>query len=156
DEIAYARFAADKPIVPIMAIPCEPPFEIFRLDYVDFTAVRDAADYHAALKKLLDSVVDALRGTPRVRQSIERLQPWDFRAFVHSKRRSFTGRAWLFDDIGTWLDGGSEPALLVVGEPGIGKSAIASAIIHQNLFGRVLAYHCCQINVRETLKAGRF
>src|SRR5262245_57061536 len=32
DEIAYARFAAKKPIVPAMAVPCEPPFEIFRLD----------------------------------------------------------------------------------------------------------------------------
>jgi hypothetical protein len=37
DEIAFARFGARKPIVPVLAAPCTPPFEIFRLDYVDFT-----------------------------------------------------------------------------------------------------------------------
>jgi hypothetical protein len=156
DEIAYARFAANKPIVPVMAILCEPPFEIFRLDYVDFTEWRNDARYASAFEHLLDSVVDALRGESRQRPSVERLQPWDFSPFIQSKRRNFTGREWLFNELETWFRTPAAPALFIVGEPGIGKSAIVSEIIHRNLFGRVLAYHCCQINVPDTLSPGRF
>src|SRR5262245_48224273 len=36
DELSFARFASPPiPIVPVMAVPCEPPFSIFRLDYVE-------------------------------------------------------------------------------------------------------------------------
>jgi TIR domain len=36
DEIEYAVDACQIPIVPVMVLPCEPPFRIFRLQYVDF------------------------------------------------------------------------------------------------------------------------
>ena len=43
DELAFARFACKLPIVPVLAQqPCEPPFVIFRLDYIDLTAWRDS------------------------------------------------------------------------------------------------------------------
>ncbi|MGO9464335.1 MAG: toll/interleukin-1 receptor domain-containing protein [Isosphaeraceae bacterium] len=35
DELSFARFACKTPIVPVMAIPCKPPFVVFRLDYVE-------------------------------------------------------------------------------------------------------------------------
>src|SRR5262249_25071972 len=31
DELSFARFACKTPIVPVMAVPCEPPFVVFRL-----------------------------------------------------------------------------------------------------------------------------
>ena len=49
DEISFARFAQPPTsIVPIMAQPCEPPFSIFRLDYVDMCAWQDAEDQYQA------------------------------------------------------------------------------------------------------------
>ena len=44
DELSFARFACKSPIVPVMAVPCEPPFVVFRLDYVDLTAWRDSPE----------------------------------------------------------------------------------------------------------------
>jgi hypothetical protein len=43
DEITYARYGAGKPIIPVMAIPCQPPLDLFRLHYVDFTHSHDSA-----------------------------------------------------------------------------------------------------------------
>jgi hypothetical protein len=157
DEIAYARFGAKKPIVPAMAVPCEPPFEIFRLDHVDFTGWTEPAKYPAALERLLDGLRAALSGQPRYRRWDGRLQPLDFDVFLGAKRRDFTGRLWLFDRIRAWLDTDfAQAALLVVGDPGIGKSALVAELVHRNFNGRVLAYHCCQANVPVTLSAGRF
>src|SRR5262245_45100221 len=157
DEIAYARFAAKKPIVPAMAVPCEPPFEIFRLDHVDFTGWMEAARYPAALERLLEGLQAALSGQPRYRKWDGRLQPLDFDVFLGSKRRDFTGRVWLFDRIQSWLDADfAQSTLLIVGDPGIGKSALVAELVHRNFNGRVLAYHCCQANVPVTLSAGRF
>jgi len=67
DEIAFARFEAYKPIVPVMGIQCIPPFEIFRLDYVDFTNWQDPESYRKSLEKLLVSIAAALRGETRYR-----------------------------------------------------------------------------------------
>jgi hypothetical protein len=39
--------------------------------------------------------------------------------------RVFTGRGWALERIADWLDGGSEPVLLVTGVPGCGKTALA-------------------------------
>jgi hypothetical protein len=49
DELAYARFSAPPtPIVPIMLQFCDPPFVIYRLNYLDFTgADQDEARYAA-------------------------------------------------------------------------------------------------------------
>ena len=157
DEISYARFAAKKPIVPLMLAPCEPPFEIFRLEYVDFTRWQDPQAYQQGLERLLDSLGAALRGELRYRRWNDRLQPWDFAGFLAAKRRGFTGRDRLFEEIRAFSEPNEcAPALLVVGEPGIGKSAIVAELVHRNPDGRVIAYHCCQANAPETLRPGRF
>jgi hypothetical protein len=157
DEISYARFGAKKPIVPAMAVPCEPPLEIFRLDYVDFTNWKQGPDYYQqAFAKLLDGIAAALRGEQRFRRWDDRLQPWEFGSFLAEKRSGFTGRDWLFDDIRAWMEEASAPPLLIVGDPGIGKSAIVAELVHRNPEGRVVAFHCCQSNVPETLRPGRF
>jgi WD40 repeat protein len=51
---------------------------------------------------------------------------------------------------------GAEPALLITGEPGIGKSAIVAALVHENTDSQVLAYHCCQANTPATLDPAGF
>jgi hypothetical protein len=58
DEISFARFTQPpKPIVPIMAIPVEPTFCIFRLDYVDMCAWQDSeGQYQAGLKRVIEAI----------------------------------------------------------------------------------------------------
>src|SRR5262249_10747224 len=58
--------------------------------------------------------------------------PFDFTAYLESKRRHFVGREWLFDEIEHWRQRRRERALLVVGDPGIGKSALVAELVHRN------------------------
>jgi hypothetical protein len=158
DEISFARFAQPPTaIVPVMAQACEPPFSIFRLDYVDMCAWRDAEErYQDGLLRLLTAIEAALRGEVTYRTPITALAPWDFAAFLYEKRRDFCGREWLFEEINLWLATHDEPALLITGDPGTGKSALVAELVHRNPGGQVLAYHCCQADVLATVEPSRF
>jgi len=158
DEISFARFSQPpKPVVPVMVIPCEPPFCIFRLDYVDLTAWRESPErYESSLKRVLDGVEAALRGETRYRSWVQELKPWDFAAFLEEKRRHFCGRRWLFDEIEAWRAAKGQRALLITGDPGVGKSAVVAELVHRNPGGQVLAYHCCQADTPATLQPGLF
>jgi hypothetical protein len=158
DEISFARFAQPPTaVVPVMGQMCEPPFSIFRLDYVDMCAWRDAEDqYQAGLQRLLTAIESALGGKVAYRRQINDLQPWDFAAFLHEKRRDFCGREWLFREIDLWLTTNNEPALMITGDPGTGKSALVAELVHRNPGGQVLAYHCCQADVLATVEPARF
>jgi WD40 repeat protein len=158
DELSFARFSRPpKPVVPVMAVPCEPPFCIYRLDYIDLTAWKDdEAQYHTGLNRVADAIEGALRGEVRYRSWDYQLRPWDFSTFLNEKRQHFCGREWLFAEIDAWRAANQERALLIVGDPGTGKSAIVAELVHRNPGGQVLAYHCCQADTRETLQPGRF
>ena len=159
DELAFARFACKLPIVPALAEPCEPPFVIFRLDYIDLTAWRDSADqYKLGFKRLLDAIQAHFRGEPpRYRRWDDRFPQFDFGPFLYDKRRDFCGREWLFQRIDAWrADRDRHRALLITGDPGIGKSAIVAQLVHMNPGAQVLAYHCCRADTPETLRPGRF
>ena len=156
DEISFARFGAQKPIVPAMAIQCTPPFEIFRVDYVDFTQWQTPASYDQAFVRLLDGIGAALRGETHYRAWSDRLQPWDYGNYLAEKRRGFVGRAWLFRELKARLDDETRKAIVVTGGPGFGKSAFVAEYLHRNPDGRVLAFHCCQATTLETLNPSRF
>jgi len=157
DELSFARFACKTPIVPVMAVPCEPPFAVFRLDYVDMQQWLHSDDnYRAGLNRLREAIEAGLRGEVRYRTWDDRLRPWDFAAFLHEKRRDFSGRGWLFEQIEQWRQHRNERALLITGDPGVGKSAIVAELVHRNPGGQVLAYHCCQATTPETLRPDRF
>jgi WD40 repeat protein len=155
DELHLARFSCKLPIVPVLAVPCEPPLVIYRLDYVEMLQWRDfAAQYQAGFRRLVDAIEAALRGEVRYRTWDDRLRPWDFAGFLHEKRRDFCGREWLFRKIDDWRTHRDERALLITGDPGVGKSAVVAQMVHQD--PRVLAYHCCQAGEPETLRPDRF
>ena len=159
DELAFARFACKLPIVPALAEPCEPPFVIFRLDYIDLTAWRDSLDrYKLGFKRLLDAIQAHFRGEPpRYRRWDDRFPQFDFGPFLYDKRRDFCGREWLFQRIDAWrADRDRHRALLITGDPGIGKSAIVAQLVHMNPGAQVVAYHCCRADTPETLRPGRF
>jgi WD40 repeat protein len=77
-----------------------------------------------------------------------------FSTFLEAKRKHFCGRRWLFDEIDDWRRGEREQALLITGDPGIGKSAIVAELVHRNPDGQVLAYHCCRADTPSTLQPG--
>jgi WD40 repeat protein/serine/threonine protein kinase len=81
---------------------------------------------------------------------------WDFTSFLVAKLKGFTGRQWLFQEIDEWRAKGSQPALLIIGETGVGKSAIVAALVHENPRGQVLAYHCCRADTPATLEPAAF
>ncbi len=81
--------------------------------------------------------------------------PFDFTSFLEQKRQGFVGREWLFEEIEQWRTQQKERSLLIVGDPGIGKSAIVAELIHRNAGGVMLAYHCCRADERSTLEPGK-
>ena len=61
-----------------------------------------------------------------------------------------------FRELDEWRRKEAPPALLITGEPGIGKSAIVAALVHENPEGQVLAYHCCRADTPATLEPAGF
>ncbi len=86
----------------------------------------------------------------------DRPRALDFSAFLEVKRQRFTGREWLFDEIDAWLRTGAEQALLITGDPGVGKSAVVAELVRRDPGGRVLAHHCCRADTPTTLQPGTF
>jgi WD40 repeat protein len=158
DEIEYAVDACRVPVLPVMAVTCEPPFRIFRLQYLDFrTWEESAAHYDELVKALLTGISECLASGRTPLRSWARLpEPWDFTAFLAERRRRFTGRAWLFDALRDTLADTASPAVLLTGSPGVGKSAFFASLIHENPAGQILAYHCCQAATPATLSPAVF
>lgn len=157
DEISYAQYELHLPVVPVMAVPCSPPLFIHRLDYVDLHQWCDSEDqYQTGLRRLLAALDEAAQGRVRYRTWADDLRPFDFAPLMHVKRKGFVGREWLFDEIDAWRAASDERALLIKGDPGIGKSAIVAELVCRNRGGQVLAYHFCQADTPETLRPARF
>jgi WD40 repeat protein len=158
DEIEYAQRACKIPIVPIQVVSCEAPLLIFRLHQINFRYwCESEGTYQAGLNQICAAIAEAIQS----RKSPERpwapsLEPWDFAPFLLEKRKHFTGRQWLFRDMDEWRRKETPPALLITGEPGIGKSAIVAALVQENREGQVLAYHCCRADTPATLEPARF
>jgi hypothetical protein len=98
----------------------------------------------------------ALRGETQERSWGPLLKPWHFTTFLLEKHKHFTGREWLFRHMDEWRSTETPPALLITSEPGIGKSAIVAALVHDNSEGQVLAYHCRQASTPATVEPARF
>lgn len=91
------------------------------------------------------------------------LRQFNFTSYLNSAREGFVGRKWLFDRIENILDNRTKDlsAIIVVGEPGSGKSAISaqlicsrlsSSFIHHNILG----YHLCKHLDKITMDGGKF
>lgn len=158
DEITFARTSSPPtPVVPAMVAPCEPPFIIYRLDYVHLMGWKDSEDaYRKGMERLISGIQEALAGKVRYRLWEDRLRPLDFSDYMAIKRKGFVGRDWLFEEIDLWRFESDERALLITGDPGAGKSSIVAQLVHANPGGQVIGYHCCQSNELDTLRPSRF
>jgi WD40 repeat protein len=140
--------------VPVMAAPCTPPLLLEGLDYVDMTDCPAAANnYTRAYAKLLDALQDAREGKVRYRAWYFNFRPIDFRSTLVEKAEGFHGREWLFADIARWRDSGATQSLLILGDPGVGKSAIAAKLVHDE--SRVVGHFFCRYDEANTLEPGR-
>ena len=158
DELTFARTSSPPtPVVPAMVVPCEPPFIIYRLDYVHLTGWQESEQsYQAGLARLIEGIREALAGKVRYRLWEDRLRPLDFSDYMARKRQGFVGREWLFEEIDLWRFESEERALLITGDPGAGKSSIVAQLVHANPDGQVIGYHCCQSNEIDTLRPAKF
>lgn len=78
---------------------------------------------------------------------LTRLSEIDFSPEIARLTKDFVGRQWVFDDFDDWLKKAEGRFFILTGEPGVGKSAIAAALIrrygtHQEL----AAFHFCMAN----------
>lgn len=155
DELAAARWKARIPIVPAMVVRCETPFVIARLHCADLTDVPDAV-FGAAVDSLVQAIEAALRGDSPPRSEISALRARDDMPYLASKREGFEGRAWLFDSIHRWLDDtADEKALLITGDPGIGKTSILAELVHRE-DPRLMGYYCCRADSPSSLAPAEF
>jgi hypothetical protein len=93
----------------------------------------------------------------------------DFAPLIDARTRQFTGRRWVFKEIGEWLgDKKGSRVFLLTGGPGTGKTAIAARLVQMHL-GKVPSdpvtilspsflahFHFCQAGLDSTLSPQTF
>jgi hypothetical protein len=158
DELAFARFSPPPtPIIPLLLIPCEPPFVIFRLNYLDFLrAGADEASCRAAFDALVRTVRAVKAGDAPTYRATS-FEPLDFDLYLRTKTRDFVGRKWLIGDVFDRLKASDAPrALLLVGDPGWGKTAFAGHLFSANPGGQLLVAHFCRADRADSIDPRRF
>lgn len=123
DEVALAR-TEGKRVLPVRVEPDVPPtLLLVRHSWVDFTD-----DYDAAFERLIQALNGDPSGLTSPLASVAGQRPLDFGVDLARHGEHFTGRQWLFHDLDEWLANNTGGACLILGEPGIGKSAIAAQL----------------------------
>ena len=158
DELAFARCSPPPtPIVPILLTQCEPPFVIYRLQFLDFRGTtNDEARYKAALDGLIRTIKSLKAGTPPTYRVLD-LEPLDFDLYLKVKTRDFVGREWLIGELSERLqraDAGT--AIILACEPGWGKTAFAGHLFSANPCGQLLAAHFCRTDRADSIDPRRF
>lgn len=159
DEISQARFGdPPRPVIPLRGLPCEIPFALFRFHCIDLCGWEKNDDlYRNGVRQLVQAIEESVVSGPPRKWWDDELRPWDFSAFLYEKRRDFCGREWLFDELDAWCTAQqAERALLIVGNPGTGKSAIVAELTNRDVDGRIIGFHCCQADAEQTLEPWRF
>lgn len=76
----------------------------------------------------------------------------DFNQSIKQLTEIFEGREWIFKEIDHWLQQKNDRFFILLGEPGVGKSAIAAHLIQTRQ--DIVAYHFCQAGKPGTLQPG--
>jgi hypothetical protein len=156
DEIAYARFGpAPIPIIPIMAVPTQPPLLLIRQQYLNFAGALGTPQYTEALDLLVDWIKTAIQ-TPHLAVSDPTGEIFDLESLVSYDAREYTGREWLDGQLLNWMETSTKRRLmLITGDPGIGKSSFFANFVSKNPRGHLVAYHACRQSRTDSLQAGR-
>ena len=144
DEVIFA-LNAGKAVVPLLCDPAvRPTLMLARRNWIDF-----AADYDLGLKALLGflSGDEGILLPPRL-PSVTGMLPLDFGSDIARHSSDFTGREWLSREIDGWIARDRERVLVLTGQPGTGKSAIAAWMSRRE---DVVAVHFCSRRYNRSL-----
>ena len=87
---------------------------------------------------------------------------FNFTSYLSHARERFTGRLWLYNELETSLmKQDTDRGVLVIGEPGAGKSALTAQLICSRssnpfIHKRIIGYHLCKHADKATQDPGRF
>ncbi|KAJ7370908.1 hypothetical protein OS493_028982 [Desmophyllum pertusum] len=87
---------------------------------------------------------------------------FNFTSYLNAARESFTGRFWLYNELESLvMKQDSAGGVVVVGEPGTGKSALSAQLIcsrssNSFIHKRIIGYHLCKYSDKATQDPGRF
>ena len=130
NELLFAQ-AKKRPIIPVRIADVIPPIQIISLNYLDAWAEPDAV--FGELLGVIRQVAQSRRMTLRQWPAAGAGRPWwadaGYLSFQEELARhggSFTGREWLFRQVQDWITLPESRCLLLTGDAGIGKSAIAA------------------------------
>ena len=85
--------------------------------------------------------------------SVNTTPPLDFSERIQELQTGFVGREWLLAEVDGFLNQNRDRALVITGEPGIGKSAASARILgHLQEQGIPCAYHFCEVRKGGTLE----
>jgi hypothetical protein len=150
DEVAFA-LNESRLIVPLKVHPdVKPTLLLARRNWIDFTT-----GYKQGLEALLRFLAgdETVLLPPRL-PTVTGVAPLDFGPEIARYSAGFIGRAWLTEEIDRWLGRASQRALVIVGEPGVGKSAIAAWLSLTR--PEVAAVHFCTQRNTRSLDAHEF
>ena len=90
-----------------------------------------------------------------------KLKYFDFSGFISSSRSDFIGRTWLYQELDEILEHTETRGLLLIGNPGSGKTAFVSNLLcsrtsSQLVHDRILGYHFCMHSDKGTQNAAKF
>ena len=83
-------------------------------------------------------------------RDVSGIAPFNFAREISAHLDLFVGRRWLNEKIGHWLAHEPHPVFVLIGEPGIGKSAIA-CWLSQEREQQVISLHLCSSRNMRTL-----
>ncbi len=161
DEISMARFEK-KFIIPLMYKEVKPPLCIFRLDWIDFLRSETQASVRdGGLEKLSRSIENNKLDYEGKNKAFSALKSINFDSRLTGLRKEFIGRRWIYDAenpnseslIEDWLKS-EKNILLILGDPGVGKSAITAHLIEKH--PACIAYHFCISGDEDTLNPNKF
>ena len=75
----------------------------------------------------------------------------DFSGYLAAKREGFVGREWLFKRVISWAASGTSHSMLIIGAPGLGKSAIVAEMVEHHEAMGVIAWFCCRWDYSDQL-----
>ena len=78
-----------------------------------------------------------------------------------ARAENFMGRQWLYREVESTLLGSDVSGVLIIGDPGAGKSALSSQLICSRtssslIHARILGYHLCKYSDKNTQMTGKF
>lgn len=132
-----------RPIVPVMVQEFNgaPPFLLIIYRMIDWLQWQEPGGYQRGVDEIVRTIERKLAGDKDFDSAIVS-QVTNFATELATARGNFTGRSWLFERIGRWLEKG-RPCFRIEGASGSGKTAIAAELVRRNPDGRVVAYHFC-------------